>query len=113
MPTEYTLHGRVSDKTDAFSYGVILLELLSNEKPYDARWKFVEDCEDTVEKAVMEHEGTFALRWPAEALTALAGVAGRCCLVHRQRTTIAAELPALERLCESVPHLHDPYADGE
>ena len=51
MPTEYTLHGRVSEKTDAFSYGVILLELLTNEKPHDARWAFVEDCEDTVEKA--------------------------------------------------------------
>ena len=43
MPTEYTLHGRVSEKTDTFSYGVILLELLTNEKPYDARWAFVED----------------------------------------------------------------------
>ena len=104
----------MSDKTGAFSYGILLLELLTNEKPYDARWAFVEDCEDTVEKAVMEHEGTFALRWPAEALTALAGVAGRCCTsAHRKRTTIAAELPALERLCESVPHLHDPYAGGQ
>ena len=96
---EYTLHGRVSDKTDAFSYGIILLELLTNEKPYDARWKFVEDCVDTVDQAVVEHEGTFALCWPAEVLTALARVAARCCTsAHRKRTTIAAELPALERL---------------
>ena len=112
MPVEYVMHGRVSEKTDAFSYGVILLELLTNEKPYDARWAFVEDCEDTLEAAVMEHEGTFALRWPAEVLAALAGVAARCCTSssHRARTTIAAELPALERLCESVPQMHDPYA---
>ena len=65
-----------------------------------------------LEKAVMEHEGTFALRWPAEVLAALVGVAARCCISHshRKRTTIAAELPALERLCESVRQMHGPYA---
>ena len=37
MPTEYTLHGRVSEKTDAFSYGILLIELLTNLHPTKAR----------------------------------------------------------------------------
>ena len=33
----YVLQGHVSEKTDAFSYGVLLIELLTNEPPAAAR----------------------------------------------------------------------------
>ena len=35
MPYEYLQSGRVSAKTDTFAYGVVLLELLTGEPPYN------------------------------------------------------------------------------
>jgi hypothetical protein len=35
MPAEYVLAGHISEKTDTFAYGVVLLELLTGKPPYD------------------------------------------------------------------------------
>lgn len=37
LAPEYFLHGKVSDKTDVYAFGVVLLELISGQKPIEAK----------------------------------------------------------------------------
>ena len=41
---EYALHGQLSEKADTYSYGIVVLEIISGQKSIDA--KVVDDDED-------------------------------------------------------------------
>lgn len=96
MPTEYFTKGHVSEKTDSFAFGIVLIELLTCAHPQVARDLADEDAD------LSEHPMAKVVGWPSALLEDLSAVAKRCTRnVHRRRSTIAKEICELEALlCE-------------
>jgi serine/threonine protein kinase len=101
MPVEYILQGHVSEKTDTFSFGVLLVELFTTTTPRSARWVLENREEPLLSDALVAHPGSAKLGCPGYVLHAagLGGVADRCTVSqHKRRSSVAQELPELERL---------------
>ena len=43
MAPEYAQSGKLTDKSDVFSFGVMLLELITGRKPFDPASKYSDD----------------------------------------------------------------------
>ena len=115
MPPEYIKHGHVSEKTDAYSMGVLIIELLISEyfvatDPgvmahtfcLEARELIDDEMDDTLAAAIEAKSAGFAqCSWASsaearQAAKALAAVAVKCTRGAKKRCTPAEVLPELE-----------------
>ena len=105
MPSEYFIFGHVSDKTDSFAFGIVLIELLTGLPGMDAR-ELVETADD-VAPALARHANAAALGWPAPLLRTLARTVRRCTQAKpTARASVAAEMGGMERaLAASVSNI--------
>jgi serine/threonine protein kinase len=103
MPLEYLVRGHVSPKTAAFSFGIVVVELLTTLDGAAAR-DLIEDggsdCRSdtaSLNDDLLVLPAVLQLVWPKPVLAALAAVAERCVEVKpRVRSTVAVEMNVLE-----------------
>jgi serine/threonine protein kinase len=104
QPAEYAMNGHVSEKTDTFAFGVVLLELLTAKPPSNMRsGEFLH----TELSLVMEEPGVQlpplldrrAGQWPVEKALALAAIAQKCLeMLVRKRCAVRDVLVELDVL---------------
>ena len=96
MPAEYTAMGQVSEKTDAYAFGIVLLELLSSADGLSSRQLL--DSSSIEAPALAAHPGIAALGWPVAVLREVSGMVERLTEDKpKNRAAIAQLLPQLER----------------
>lgn len=97
-PVEYIMQGHVSDRTDTFSFGILVIELMTFTTPLQARM-VIEDLADfNVGAALAQHSDALELGFPNDVKSVMGDVVERCTMSkHRMRSTLAAELPKLEQ----------------
>ena len=90
--------GHVSEKTDAFSYGIVLIELVTNLPAFEAR-SLVEFMTTSVSASVVSHETVGAIGWQSAELDFLALAIERLTesRVH-PRSSVSQEIGELEAL---------------
>ena len=93
----YEESGGYDDKSEAYSYGVVLLELITGEVQNDRcslYTVFIEDEEETLETAFDERAG----EWPDPVKTELASIARECLAKYKKRCGFGTVLQRLVRL---------------
>jgi serine/threonine protein kinase len=111
QPPEYAMSGHVSEKTDTFAFGVVLLELLTAKPPSNPETSEFLYCElgPVLEDLARELLGALdarlkkkkkkAQQWPLSQALALAVIARRCLeMAVRKRCTVSDVLVELDVL---------------
>lgn len=97
MPVEYATFGHVSEKTDAFAFGIVLIELITDLNGFQSRALFESD--QTGLEKLAAHKGAAAHHWPMGTLKRLSELVDRCCETKaNRRCTITEILPSVEVL---------------
>ena len=104
QPHEYALSGHVSEKTDSFAFGVVLLELLTAMPPSDEASNEFLYC--TLQPVLQSLKALLppvldgrAGKWPTKKALALATIARRCLETFaRERCTVSDVLVELDVL---------------
>jgi hypothetical protein len=97
MPSEYTTKGHVSDLTDAWAFGILLIELLTDYHPLDAR-ELADSHTDLKARTDRLRELAKENYWVSTggARTTVAEVAAACTAGRATRKTPAQVLAVLE-----------------
>jgi serine/threonine protein kinase len=104
QPPEYVMSGHVSEKTDTFAFGVVLLELLTAKPPSDAESnEFLHSAMEPVLReaptALPPLLDSRAGEWPRQKALALAAIALKCVEMYpRSRCTVRDVLVELDVL---------------
>ena len=102
MPLEYLQSGHVSEKTDAYAFGVVLLELLTGEEPADSATgdMLTQRLHAPLQDAARELPRLLdasAGEWPLPQAVAVGGVASRCIeVIAMERCDVHDVLPTLD-----------------
>jgi serine/threonine protein kinase len=98
MPVEYIQSGHVSEKTDSFAFGIMVVELIANMNCLRARNLVDEHEKDTLPQALEEQ----ALQGgcPKQVAKMLSNVATVCTRGTKTRTTAAQVLAQIEAVYE-------------
>jgi serine/threonine protein kinase len=114
MPNEYVTLGHVSEKTDAFALGIVMIELLTTNRATNegistrggdggAEARGIYENSISVAEALKQHPSAAALGWPEPILGDLADVTDRLTLgKHMARSSVQEALPIIEAALRSV-----------
>jgi len=104
QPPEYTGQGHVSEKTDTFAFGVVLLELLtakppSNKQTHEFLYTELAQALREANTALPPLLDKRAGKWPREKALALAAIARKCLEMYaRDRVAVRQVLVELDVL---------------
>jgi len=96
------MNGHVSEKTDSFAFGMVLLELLTGESPA-ATAELYTGQEDLFSHMEDKYKDQRAGKWPRSTVRAVAKVAKLCLAWQAQRrATVKDALPMMEAALKSA-----------